>query len=77
VSLVDHSLRTVSVEQVDSEEEGLGEKREGSMSFDQEVDQIRSHEPLNLLLNIDRGDIREGLVLSDVSKKPKLTVQDS
>lgn len=37
------------------------------MSFDEEVDEVRSHEPLNLLLNVNRGDVRKGFILLKVS----------
>jgi hypothetical protein len=42
---------------------GLGEELEGSMCFDEEVDEVRSHEPLDFLLDIYRGNVWEGLVL--------------
>ena len=39
------------------------------MGFDEEVDEVGSHEPLDLLLDINRGNIREGILLFEVSKK--------
>jgi hypothetical protein len=63
VSLVDHTSGTVSVEEVYGEEEGLGEELEGSVSLNEEVDEVRPHEPLDFLLNINRGNVRECLVL--------------
>jgi len=38
------------------------------MSFDEEIDKVRSHEPLNLLLDIDGGNIWKGFVLLRFSK---------
>jgi hypothetical protein len=63
VALVNHTSRAISIEEVDGEEEGLGEKLKGGMSFDQEVNQIRTHEPLDFLLNINGSYVWQGLIL--------------
>ena len=63
VSSVDDPLGTVSIEDVDCKEESLGLKPKGSMGFDQEVEQVRTHEPLNLGLKVDGSNIGEGLDL--------------
>jgi hypothetical protein len=65
MSLVDDSLRAVSIEKVDSEEECFREELESSVSLDEEVDEVRSHEPLNLLLDINRCNIRKSLILKE------------
>jgi hypothetical protein len=57
VLLVHNSLRAVSIEEVNREEESLGKEAEGGMGLDEEVDQVRSHEPLDLALHIDEGSI--------------------
>ena len=43
--------------------QGLGEELEGSMCFDEEVDEVGSHKPLNLLLDVNRGNVWKSLVL--------------
>jgi hypothetical protein len=61
--LVDDSLRAVSVEEVDCEEEGLGQEGEGGVSLDEEVDEVGPHEPLDLALHIDEAGIGESFLL--------------
>lgn len=63
VLLVDDTLGAVPIEKVDGEEEGLGKERKGGMSFDEKVDEIRSHKPLDLPLHVDQVGIRQRLVL--------------
>jgi hypothetical protein len=69
VTLVDDTARAVSVEQVDSEEKGLGEELEGSVGLDEKVNEVWSHEPFDLLLDVDRRNIGQGLVLCTVSNR--------
>lgn len=63
MTLVDDATRAVAVEQVDGEEERLGEQLKGGVGLDEKVDEVGTHEPLNLLLNVNRGDVGERLVL--------------
>ena len=58
VALVDDAARAVPVEKVDSQEEGLRKELEGGVSLDQKVDEIGSHEPLDLLLYVNGSHIR-------------------
>lgn len=53
VLLVDDTPGAVSVEEVDGKEQSLGEQREGGVGFDEKVDEVRPHEPLNLALHVD------------------------
>jgi hypothetical protein len=53
MALVDHTARAVTVEQIHSEEESLWQQLEGSMGFDEKIQEIRAHEPLNLGLNVN------------------------
>lgn len=55
--LVNDTLGAVPIEKVDSEEEGFGKKRKGSVSLDKEVDKVRAHEPLDFALHIDEVSI--------------------
>src|ERR1700733_2099349 len=57
VTLVDDTARAVPVDEVDSEKEGLGEELEGSVGLDEKVNEIWSHKPLDLLLDVDRRNI--------------------
>ena len=74
VALVDDTARAVPVEEVDGQEEGLGEELERSVGLDEEVNQVGSHEPLDFLLDIDRGNISQGLVLLKVSNAEGLSL---
>lgn len=58
VALVDDTARAVPIEKVYSEEQGLRQKLEGGMGFDEEVEKIWSHEPLDFGLDVNRVDIR-------------------
>lgn len=58
VALVHHPAGAVSVEEVDSEVERLGKEGEGGVCLDKEVQEIRTHEPLDFRLDIDAGDVR-------------------
>lgn len=53
VTLVDDAAGAVAVEKVDSKEEGLGQQLESGVSFDQEVEEVGAHEPLDLCLDVD------------------------
>lgn len=57
VTLVDNALGAVPVEEVDGKEKGLGEKLEGRVGLDEEVEEVRSHEPLDLSLDVNRSHI--------------------
>ena len=56
-------MGAVAVEKVDSQEQSLRQQLEGSVSFNQEVKEAGTHEPLDLGLDVDRVDIRQGLRL--------------
>lgn len=60
MSLVNHTLGAVSVQEVDGQEQRGRKELESGMGFNQEVQQVGTHEPLDLGLNIDRFHIREG-----------------
>lgn len=66
VLFVDYAFRTVAVEEVDCEKEGLREQSEGSVGLNQEVDEVRTHEPLDLALHVNEIGIGQslGLILS-------------
>jgi hypothetical protein len=57
VTLVDDTARAVPVEEVDSKEECLWEELEGGVGLDEKVNEVWSHEPLDLLLDVDRRNI--------------------
>lgn len=61
--LVDHSLGAVPVEEVDGEEQGLGQEGEGGVGLDEEVDEVGPHEPLDLALHVNEGSIGESFFL--------------
>jgi hypothetical protein len=67
VTLVDDTLGAVSIEKVDGKEQGLGEELEGVVSFEEEVEEVRTHKPLDFRLNLDGIDVRHRLGLSEVS----------
>lgn len=67
VTLVDDTLRAVSVEQVHGKEESLGEQLEGVVSFEEEVEEVGTHEPLDLGLNLNGVDVRHRLGLLGIS----------
>ena len=58
VPFVDHSAGAVSVEQVDGEVEGFGEEGEGGVGFDEKVQEVGPHKPLNFGLDVNAGHIR-------------------
>lgn len=61
--LVDDPLGAVPVKQIDGQEKRLPQKRERSVSLDEEVDEVRPHEPLDLALHVDEVGIGQSLVL--------------
>lgn len=63
VSLVDHSLGTVTVQEVDRQEQSRWQELERSVGLDQEVEKIGAHEPLNLSLDVDRFHVGDRLSL--------------
>lgn len=63
VLLVHDPFRAVTVQEVDSEEQCLGQQLEGSVGLDEEVDEVGTHKPLDLSLHVDEASIWEGLVL--------------
>lgn len=63
VLLIHHPLGAVPVKQVDCEEECLGEERKGSVSLDEEVDEVWPHKPLDFPLHVNEVGVRQGLVL--------------
>lgn len=58
-----NSAGTVSVDDVPAEEEGLGLQLEGGVHLDEEVDEVRSHEPLHLRLEVNHGRVDGGVGL--------------
>ena len=74
MALVDDTARAVPVEEVDGQEEGLGEELERSVGLDEEVNEVGSHEPLDFLLDVDPGNINQGLVLLKVSNAEGLSL---
>ena len=63
MALVDHTLRAVSVQKVDRQEQGGGQKLERSVGLDQEVKKVRSHKPLDFGLDVNGFDVGQGLDL--------------
>jgi hypothetical protein len=63
MTLVDHTTRAIPVQKVDSQKESLWEQLEGSMSFDEEIEEIGAHKPLDLCLDVDGIHIWESLGL--------------
>lgn len=53
MALVDDTLRAVSVEEVNGKEECLGEELKGVVCFEEKVKEVRTHEPLDLGLDLD------------------------
>jgi len=53
VTLVYDTAGAVAVEEVDGQVEGLGKQLEGVVGFEQEVQQVWAHEPLDLSLNLN------------------------
>lgn len=62
--LVDNPSRTISVKQVDGQEESLGYQSERVVSFNQEVNEIWTHEPLDLRLDVDCGNVGQCFALN-------------
>lgn len=63
VALEYDTLGAISVNDIEAAEEGLGLELEGAVEFDNEVEQKRTHEPLDLWLQVDHGrvDVAGGL----------------
>jgi ABC-type Na+ transport system ATPase subunit NatA len=53
VALVDDTAGAVAVEEVDSKKQSFRQQLEGGVSFNQEVKEVGTHEPLDLSLNVD------------------------
>lgn len=77
MSLVHNTLRAVSVEEVDGQEESGRQELECGVRFDQEVKQIRAHEPLDLRLNVNRVDIGKRSRLEEIGVSQCDTNTDS
>ena len=58
-----YSSCAVPVNDVPAEEEGLGLELKGGVHLDYEVDEVGSHEPLDLWLEVDHGRVDGGLGL--------------
>lgn len=71
MTLVNHSLGAVTVQQVDGQKQGGRHELEGSVGLDEEVQEVWAHEPLNLGLDINRLDVRYGLFLNPVRYKTR------
>lgn len=71
--LVHHPLRAVPVQEIDRQEQRGGKKLERGMGFDQEVEEVRTHEPLDLRLDIDRFDIGKGGSLANTPVRQSST----
>lgn len=53
VAFVDHAAGAVAVKEVDSKVKSLGKQLESVVGLQEEVEQIWSHEPLDLRLNLN------------------------
>lgn len=67
MTLVDNTLGAVTIHDIDGKEESLLEHTESTMGFDEKVDQVGTHEPLNLLLHVDAIGVGERRILHVVS----------
>lgn len=63
VFLVNDSLRTVAVQKVDCEKEGLRQEAKYGMNANEEVNEDASYTPLDLALRVYKADIRKSLIL--------------
>lgn len=64
MSLVDNSPRAIPIKDVDRQEQRRREELEGGMSLDQKVQEVGTHEPLDLGLDIDGFHIGKGCSLN-------------
>lgn len=64
---VHQPLRAVPVKEIDCEKERLGEEREGSMGLNEEVDEVRPHEPLDVGLCVNERSIGQSFILVTIS----------
>lgn len=62
--LVDDALGYVSIDDVEREVEDFGAETELLMDFDEEVDEVGTHVPLEFGLHVDEFGGGDGLVLS-------------
>ena len=69
MALVHYSLRTVAIQEVDCQEQCRRKQLESAMGFDQEVEKVGTHVPLNLSLDINRLDVRKGSKLVGQSQR--------
>lgn len=63
MSFIHNTSRAISIKEIDGQEQGFRYEAECAMSFNQEVKKIRTHEPLDFGLNVNRGDIGQGIHL--------------
>jgi hypothetical protein len=61
MALVYDTAGAVAVEEINGKEECLGQELESGVSFDQEVEEVGTHEPLDLCLNVNRVDVWQSL----------------
>ena len=66
VALVDNAARAVPVEEVDGEEKSVRQELEGVVGLEEKIKEIRPHEPLDLLLDLDRVDVRHRLLFHEL-----------
>lgn len=67
VLLIDDPLGAVSVKQVDGQEHGFPQEGECRVCLDQEVNQVRPHEPLDLALHVDEVGVGKSFVLCGIT----------
>lgn len=67
VLLVDDTLGAVPVEQVDGQKQRFPQQGECCMRLNQEVNEVRPHEPLYLSLHVNQVGVGESLVLQCIN----------
>lgn len=63
MSFIHNPSRAISIKEIDGQEQCFRYEAECAMSFNQEVKKIRTHEPLDFGLNVNGGDIGQGVHL--------------
>lgn len=59
MTFVDNTFRAVTIKEVDCKEQCGGLQLEGGMRFDEEIEEVWTHEPLDFSLNVNGFYIRE------------------
>lgn len=63
MSFIHNPSRAISIKEIDGQEQCFRYEAECAMSFNQEVKKVRTHEPLDFGLDVNRGDIGQGVQL--------------